>query len=408
MTIKVETELERRLAGSSATRFWLELFGNSAQFPIANILLEILHEGLLDILAHPDVYVMILAAVVQALFLSRRENSPHPLRFWGNLIAPAIYTLVEAPMEGFADFFNSPNHIAFWSFAILVGLLQAIKSAYPGLLRGIALVLENIVRAAILFVMYIVSEFFWNPSDVATPQAFWEDRTHQFLSLLTLMLGLSAGLLAITAQRYLGLLRDTSAQLKTYSEWLFGRQLLDKVMADPRALTLTRQQRAVLFMDIRAFTHWAEVRRPEEVVDLLNAYYQAAEGAIAPLQVIKYKPSADEVLAVFATAEQAVQAALALRLRIHALLEPHGLGAGIGVHHGPLVEGLLGSMGVRFYDVIGDTVNTAKRIEGAAGPGEVLISEPVCQALGPSCQVGPRREITVKGKEAPLAVYPLV
>jgi class 3 adenylate cyclase len=187
-----------------------------------------------------------------------------------------------------------------------------------------------------------------------------------------------------------------------------GRQLLDKVIADPRALTLTRQQRAVLFMDIRAFTHWAEARRPEEVVELLNAYYQAAEGALSVQQVVKYKPTADEVLAVFATPEQAVQAALALRQRIQTLLEPRGLGAGIGVHHGLLVEGLLGSMGVRFYDVIGDTVNTAKRIEGAASPGEVLVSESVCQAIGSVCQVGPRREITVKGKDAPLAVYPLI
>jgi len=89
-------------------------------------------------------------------------------------------------------------------------------------------------------------------------------------------------------------------------------------------------------------------------------------------------------------------------------LAPWGLGAGIGLHSGPVVEGLLGSAGIKGYDVIGDTVNTAKRIEGAAGAGEVLVSEPVRAALGAALAVGARRELTVKGKEAPIAVCPLV
>ena len=66
------------------------------------------------------------------------------------------------------------------------------------------------------------------------------------------------------------------------------------------------------------------------------------------------------------------------------------------------MEGLLGS-GVKFYDVIGDTVNTAKRIESAASAGEVLVSE----AAGATLLLGERREITAKGKEAPLVVFVL-
>jgi adenylate cyclase len=47
---------------------------------------------------------------------------------------------------------------------------------------------------------------------------------------------------------------------------------------------------------------------------------------------------------------------------------------------GSVVEGLLGSTNIRFYDAIGDTVNTAKRIENAAQAGQVLISERVCES----------------------------
>lgn len=68
---------------------------------------------------------------------------------------------------------------------------------------------------------------------------------------------------------------------------------------------------------------------------------------------------------------------------------------------------MLGSAGVRFYDVIGDTVNTTKRIESAAQPGEVLISENVYKVIGQAVGAANKREISVKGKENPVMVYSL-
>jgi class 3 adenylate cyclase len=52
-------------------------------------------------------------------------------------------------------------------------------------------------------------------------------------------------------------------------------------------------------------------------------------------------------------------------------------------------------------------VNTAKRIESAAGAGEVWISENVRQAMGETARLGPSRQITAKGKEEPLTVHRL-
>jgi class 3 adenylate cyclase len=83
------------------------------------------------------------------------------------------------------------------------------------------------------------------------------------------------------------------------------------------------------------------------------------------------------------------------------------VGAGAGVHAGPVVEGVLGGERQCAYDFIGDTVNTAQRLCDAAAAGEVLVSQ---QALGadPAPQV-PWREIQAKGKRAPvraLAIAP--
>ena len=204
-------------------------------------------------------------------------------------------------------------------------------------------------------------------------------------------------------------LRRVSAQLKTYSEWLLGADLLGRVLSDPDALSLTRRERTVVFMDIRNFTGWSEQRTPEEVVAMLNRYYTVAEVIAKQHNAIKLKFAADEVMAIFPDAQRAANSALQLRKELLRLLDDYNLGAGIGLNTGRLVEGLLGSKDVKFYDVIGDTVNTAKRIEAAAAKAEILVSGTTRQALGENdASFGPERQIEAKGKGAPVTVYPLL
>ena len=395
--------LDARIAGSFRNRYEQELFRNSGQFPMANLLLEMLLEGPAVFFA-PDVYTLIVAMLLQAWVLARWEHTPEPRRFLGNLVGPAAYTVVEACFEG-TKFFAVPNHLAYWVFGAAIGALQAARSR-AGTGAGVLVVLENVVRASILFAMYVIFESLSDGTQFSVA-AFFADRAHVFIGLATLILGISVGLAALSEYGYLGLLRETSTQLQRYSEWLLGKDLLERVIADPEALSLARRERTVLFMDVRSFTAWAERCTPETVVQALNAYYAAAEPALRRHGAIKLKFSADEILGVFADAGHAVACARELRECARAALSPSGLMAGIGVHSGPVVEGLLGSAGMMGYDVIGDTVNTAKRIEGAAGGGEVLVSEPVRAALDPATPLGERREVVAKGKEAPIAVYPL-
>lgn len=397
--------LDSRIAGSFRSRYEQELFRNSGQFPIANLLLELLLEGPAVLLA-PDIYTLIGATLLQAWVLTRWENTPEPRRFLGNLVGPAAYTAIEAFLEG-TKFFAMPNHIAYWGFAAAVGALQAARSlAGPGALAGVLVVLENVVRAAILFAMYAIFESLSDGTQFSA-SVFFADRVHVFIALATLILGISVGLAALSEYGYLGLLRETSTQLQRYSEWLLGKDLLERVIADPKALSMSRRERAVLFMDIRGFTAWAERCAPETVVQALNAYYAAAEPVLRRHGAIKLKFSADEILGVFPDSRLAVACARELRECAREALLPAALMAGIGVHSGPVVEGLLGSAGMMGYDVIGDTVNTAKRIEGAAAGGEVLVSECVRLALGPATALGARREVVAKGKEVPIEVYPL-
>ena len=396
--------LETRLTGKTSTRFWLELFGNSAQFPIANILLELLLEKPLEYLRKPDMYILVASSLAQAFFLVWRPANSRLGKFLGNLVGPALYTLLEAGLEGI-NFFSAPYHVAYWIFGLVIGLLQALRFSARDFWAAVLLVAENVARTSILFFMYLIFETFANPAQTASVSEFFRDTSHQYVGAAVLLLGLSIGLANLTSDRYLDLLRQTSAQLKIYSEWLLGKDLLARIMDNPKALGLARQNRVVLFMDIRGFTAWSETETPEAVVALLGQYYQITESVLAGYPVIKYKLSADEIMAILADSWPAVEAALELRARIGEFLQPFGLGAGIGVNQGAVVEGLLGSSGVKFYDVIGDTVNTAKRIESVALAGEILISSSLEQELRPYLMVCTERQVEVKGKSEPVTVF---
>jgi class 3 adenylate cyclase len=89
------------------------------------------------------------------------------------------------------------------------------------------------------------------------------------------------------------------------------------------------------------------------------------------------------------------------------VLAEYGLTAGIGLHSGPTVEGLLGSPDVRLYDVIGDTVNVAKRLCDQALGGEVLLTVDCARGAGMDPSALPSRTLSVKGKAEPIEVCSL-
>ena len=395
--------VENRLSDSPASRFLQELFRNTGRYPIAIVLIESLNEKWVYF-TKPDLYALILAAFLQAYWIASKPERPAWQRFLGNLIAPAVYTFNEVAIEGIR-FFDKPHHIAYWIFAILIGLLEAFQSGAPSFISNSILIIKNVVYSQILFVSYIIFESYTNPKNAVFSWDFFSDTSHILIGLATLILGLSAGAADVNARNYLVILQETAGKLKIYSEWLLGRNLLGRALDDPNSMRLSRQKRTILFADIRGFTGWSESHSPEEVASLVNHYYATIEATFGRYRVVKFKFTADEAMAVFLEADEAVRAALDLRLQCERILNRHGLGAGIGLHTGQVVEGLLGSPQLRFYDALGDTVNTANRIEKSAASGEVWISEGVFSHLNSRVPVDEPQFITVKGKDQPVRVY---
>lgn len=382
-----------------------EFFSNSAHFAFTNIIFESLAGDFVSYLREPDVYSMLFAVSLQAFVLGRADYLGRPMHFVGNLIGPAVYSAIELAFEG-AVFFQNANHIAFWGFAILVGLIRS-RSAQAGQTEGaILLVVENVARAAILVVMYWLFEARSNPEN-ETLRVFLADESHVFVMLIVPLLGALLGFVNIVATRRMTMLVDTAGHLRNLSEWSMGRDLVSRVVADPSALELHRCERTVLFMDIRGFTKWSEGQSPDAVVSMLNAYFDASEKAWSQFDIVIARLIADEVFLVLKSPDDAVRLAQKLRIAANAALRPYGLAAGIGVNSGSLMEGMIGRGEIRVYDVIGDTVNTGARFCSAAAAGEILVADHIVGSATLAVEFGPVRFIEVKGKSGALAVRPL-
>ncbi|MEJ2484357.1 MAG: adenylate/guanylate cyclase domain-containing protein [Anaerolineales bacterium] len=171
---------------------------------------------------------------------------------------------------------------------------------------------------------------------------------------------------------------------------LFQKMVSPKVIEqlDPDQIALggNRSQITTLFADIRGFTTYSETMPPEELVSVLNQYLKMSADAILEQEGTIDKFMGDAVMAWFNApipqpdhTLRAVKAALGIRDGIEALHEKLAqdahLSFGAGIHFGEAVLGIIGTEQRIDYTAIGDSINTAKRIQENSEAGQILISE---------------------------------
>lgn len=138
----------------------------------------------------------------------------------------------------------------------------------------------------------------------------------------------------------------------------------------------------VVFIDICGFTSISENEKPDTVVKMLNNYFDVMVNEIIAENGIVDKFIGDCIMAVFKGEyhlDRAIDASLAIRQKLSQLPELHEFSpeVSIGINSGEMVSGNIGSAALRRldYTVIGDTVNTAQRLQARAGNSQILISE---------------------------------
>ncbi len=174
---------------------------------------------------------------------------------------------------------------------------------------------------------------------------------------------------------------------------------------------VTQRRLTMFFSDVRGFTAYSEKTPPEQVIAVLNRLLGLQEKIIADCGGEVDKFVGDEAMAIFEKPSAALQAALKIRRVAKAnSAKLDGLRLGIGLHIGPVVEGDIGSPNHMDHTVIGDTVNTAARIQGAAEAWQILVSEDLIHEPGieESYQFEGSLQISAKGKSQPVPVRALV
>jgi adenylate cyclase len=204
---------------------------------------------------------------------------------------------------------------------------------------------------------------------------------------------------------------------------LFERMVSPAVISqlDPNSLQLGGKHidLAVLFADIRGFTSYSEKIAPEKLVSILNRYLAAMAEAILAQEGTIDKFMGDAVMAWFNApipqkdhSLRAVKAALAIRASVEHLYkelpEDSHLTFGAGIHYGFAVLGLIGTEKRLEYTAIGDSVNTAKRIQENSAKNQILISREAFERVQKQVNAQPYSPLAVKGKTQKVEVYELL
>ncbi len=204
---------------------------------------------------------------------------------------------------------------------------------------------------------------------------------------------------------------------------LFERMVSPAVInqLDPDQLQLggKRSQITVLFADVRGFTRFSEKLSPEELVGILNIHLAAVAEAILEHTGTIDKFLGDAVMAWYNApipqpdhALRAVLSALEIRTNLKKIQSNMAaesqLSFGVGIHYGDAVLGLVGTERRLEYTAIGDSVNTAKRIQENTGPGQIYISSQAYALVSDQIEARLVAPLTVKGKSQPLDVYEVI
>ncbi len=194
------------------------------------------------------------------------------------------------------------------------------------------------------------------------------------------------------------------------------------IQGDALRLEGERRVVSVMFTDLRGSTALADTLDAETVVGIVNAYLRTMARAVVDRGGIIDKFTGDGLMAIFgamsdtaAGARAAAGAALDMRAAIGALNAERSAGGapvlkhGVGIHVGEVVLGAIGLPERSDYTAMGDTVNTASRMESLCKEFGVdaVVSSDLAAQLDGTLTVRPLGDATVKGKAHPIPVFTL-
>jgi adenylate cyclase len=338
----------------------------------------------------PLVYFAVLLGAI--LVFSRTCNFPWLLRV-GQVAILLAPTLSMIPLGGFLN----AGGVGIWGIVAPLG----------------ALVFSDVRSAARWYVAWVVV-FLGSGIVGEVVGPVWELPPEWFTTTM-LALNIAVGgtivftLLAVFAKERrdaLAALRLEQAKAENLLLNILPRSIADKLKAESQPIADQFQSASILFADVADFTPWSEGVPPDEVVGYLNHLFSHFDELAERYGLEKIKTIGDcyMVAAGVPTPRPDHARALALMgldmldaMRSNDEVSHLGLELRVGINSGPVVAGVIGRK--RFlYDLWGDAVNTASRMESHGTPGRIQITRATYELLSDEFECEPRGTIPVKGK----------
>jgi class 3 adenylate cyclase len=186
---------------------------------------------------------------------------------------------------------------------------------------------------------------------------------------------------------------------------------------DDKLLQSHRRDITVVFCDLRGFTAFAEKAEPEDIIAVLQEYYQCLGESIDRFEGTLEHFAGDGMLIIFNDpipcadpAQRAVRMAVEMRQRVAVLIDKwrrlgHELGFGIGIASGHATLGRVGYEGRFHYSAAGTVVNLGSRLCGQAADGQILIDSRVQLAVESIANIEPLGELDLKGLHRPVRAF---
>jgi adenylate cyclase len=199
-------------------------------------------------------------------------------------------------------------------------------------------------------------------------------------------------------------------------------EAIEQSEALPFSQKVSNEKIAVMFSDLRGFTAFSDTHDPEEVVSFLREYHNRMVKVIFDHGGTVDKFLGDGIMVTFGTpiiegneAQRAVKAAIAMQEEMAIINQKRreagkmALEQGIGLHYGPAIIGNIGSQERMEYTAIGDTVNTASRVEGQCSElgAKILMSQSVQERLEVDYPLVAYPKRRLKGKGETMDLYAL-
>jgi len=217
-------------------------------------------------------------------------------------------------------------------------------------------------------------------------------------------------------------LKESQKLRESFGKYV-SKEIRDEILAGNPTLDGEMKRATLLFSDLRNFTGLVEKNHPKHVVKIINQYFNEMTLAIKEHKGLILQYVGDEIEAAFGVPigfddhpEMAVKAALQMRDKLALLnqkLEQDGfepLAHGIGIHSGAVLAGNIGSKERMSYALVGDTVNSASRIEGLTKSYgcDIILSQTTHNLLTGSYNTQQLAPVKVKGKSDELIIYKLL